>query len=60
MILVLKPRIKKEMLDKIKMKMKSLGCNVHEVIGESRHVLALIGDTSRIDKNLISANIHVD
>lgn len=60
MILVLKPRIKKEMLDKIKMKMKSLGCNVHEVIGESRHVLALIGDTSRIDKNLISANLHVD
>ncbi len=60
MIIVLKSGITKDILDKIIIKMKSLGCIVHEVIGEKRHVLALIGDTSRIDKDLISSNRHVD
>ncbi len=60
MVIVLKPGISREEIEKIKLKMQSLGCSVHEVVGESRHIIGLVGDTSKIDKELISANKNVE
>ena len=42
MVIVLKPGISREEIEKIKLKMQSLGCSVHEVVGESRHIIGLV------------------
>ncbi|QEK11764.1 3-deoxy-7-phosphoheptulonate synthase [Crassaminicella thermophila] len=60
MVIVIKPRTAQEEIEKIKRKMEDLGCQVHETIGENRHILGLVGDTSKIDPDLIRANRNVE
>lgn len=60
MIVVLKPNTEIEEIEKIKRKMISLGCEIHESVGIDRHILGLVGDTSMIDIDLIKANRNVE
>lgn len=60
MVIVMKPGAPREMVDKIKRKMISLGCDVHESIGKGQTILGLVGDTRLINPSQIEANIHVD
>ena len=60
MVIVMRAGTKREDIDKIRNKMESLGCKVHEVQGESYHILGLVGDTSNIDKELINSNKNVE
>ncbi|MDD2574449.1 MAG: 3-deoxy-7-phosphoheptulonate synthase [Bacillota bacterium] len=60
MIIVLNRDAAQEEIDKIKRKMISLGCEIHESKGRNYHLLGLVGDTSRIDPALIEANRNVD
>jgi 3-deoxy-7-phosphoheptulonate synthase len=49
-----------EEINKIKRKMESLGCEIHESRGKNYHLLGLVGDTSKIDPSQIEANRNVD
>ncbi|MFD3157667.1 3-deoxy-7-phosphoheptulonate synthase [Haloimpatiens sp. FM7330] len=60
MVIVIKAKTPQEEIEKIKRKMEKLGCEVHETIGENRHILGLVGDTSKIDPDLIQANRNVE
>ncbi|PAB59834.1 3-deoxy-7-phosphoheptulonate synthase [Anaeromicrobium sediminis] len=60
MIIVLKPGTEEIECAKIKNKMTELGCEVNEIRGKNHHVLGLVGDTSRIDANLIASNRNVE
>ena len=60
MVIVIKPKTEQGKIDKIKLKLESLGCSVQETVGENRHILGLVGDTSRIDPDLIRANRIVE
>ncbi|MCT4607448.1 MAG: 3-deoxy-7-phosphoheptulonate synthase [Marinisporobacter sp.] len=60
MVIVIKPKTAQEDIEKIKRKMESLGCEVYETIGENRQILGLVGDTSKIDPDLIKANRYVE
>ena len=60
MVIVMRAGTKREDIDKIRNKMESLGCKVHEVQGESYHILGLVGDTSNIDRELINSNKNVE
>ena len=60
MVIVMRTGTKREDIDKIRNKMESLGCKVHEVQGESYHILGLVGDTSNIDRELINSNKNVE
>lgn len=59
MIIVLNQSAPEEEIDKIKGKMMSLGCDIHESKGINYHLLGLVGDTSPIDPSLIEANRNV-
>jgi len=59
-IIVMKSKTPEEKIEKIKEKMESLGCQIHESMGENYHLLGLVGDTSRIDPSQISANRNVE
>ncbi|MCT4620009.1 MAG: 3-deoxy-7-phosphoheptulonate synthase [Marinisporobacter sp.] len=60
MVIVIRPKTAQEEIEKIKRKMESLGCEVYETIGENRQILGLVGDTSKIDPDLIQANRYVE
>jgi 3-deoxy-7-phosphoheptulonate synthase len=60
MVIVLKPKAEEREVEKIKRKMEDLGCEIHESQGENYHLLGLVGDTSRIDPDLIEANRNVE
>ncbi|QZY53645.1 3-deoxy-7-phosphoheptulonate synthase [Crassaminicella profunda] len=60
MVIVIRPKTAQEDIEKIKRKMESLGCEVYETIGENRQILGLVGDTSKIDPDLIKANRYVE
>jgi 3-deoxy-7-phosphoheptulonate synthase len=60
MIIVLNQNVAEEELEKVKRKMISLGCEIHESKGRNYHILGLVGDTSVIDPALIGANRIVD
>ena len=59
-IIVMKPKTEEEKIEKIKNKMVSLGCGIHESKGENYHLIGLVGDTSRIDRSQIQANRSVE
>jgi len=59
-IIVMKPKTQIEKIEKIKRKMESLGCGIHESKGENYHLLGLVGDTSKIDPSQIQANRNVE
>jgi len=60
MVIVLKPKAEEREVEKIKRKMEDLGCEIHESQGENYRLLGLVGDTSRIDPDLIEANRNVE
>lgn len=60
MVIVMKPGAPREKIDKIKRKMLSLGCDVHESVGKGQTVLGLVGDTRQINPSQIEANEYVD
>lgn len=60
MIIVMKNEVSEVETNKIKAKMRKLGCETSEVKGNNYHILGLIGDTSKIDPGLIRANRNVD
>jgi 3-deoxy-7-phosphoheptulonate synthase len=60
MIIVLKPGVKKEEIIKIKNDMNNLGFKVDESKGENYYLLGLIGDTSKVDPDIIKANRSVE
>lgn len=60
MIIVMKPQAQEEEIEKMKRKIESLGCEIHESRGENYHLLGLVGDTSRIDPSQIQANRNVE
>jgi 3-deoxy-7-phosphoheptulonate synthase len=60
MVIVLKPKAEEREVEKIKRKMEDLGCETHESQGENYRLLGLVGDTSRIDPDLIEANRNVE
>ncbi|SMP68181.1 3-deoxy-7-phosphoheptulonate synthase [Anoxynatronum buryatiense] len=60
MVIVMKPSAPTAIIEKIKQKMLSLGCEVHESKGTDRTLLGLVGDTRRINPSQIEANEHVE
>lgn len=60
MVIIMKPEAPKEVIEKIKRKMESLGCEVHISQGQNYCLLGLVGDTSNIDPSQIEANENVD
>ncbi|SDY80112.1 3-deoxy-7-phosphoheptulonate synthase [Tindallia californiensis] len=60
MVIVMKPNTEREKVEKIKNKMLSLGCEVHESKGTNRVLLGLVGDTRRINPGQIEANENVE
>lgn len=60
MLIIMRPETLQSEVDKIKEKMKDLGCEVYEILGGDRHMLGLLGDTDKIDPHLIKANRNVE
>lgn len=60
MVIVMKPSAPTAIIEKIKNKMLSLGCEVHESKGTDRTLLGLVGDTRKINPSQIEANEHVE
>jgi 3-deoxy-7-phosphoheptulonate synthase len=60
MVIVMKPGAPRDMIDKIKRKMVSLGCGVHESEGTDHTILGLVGDTRQINPSQIEANVYVE
>ena len=60
MIVILKNNPDKSQLDSLISWIKEKGLQVHMSVGENHTVLGLIGDTSKIDIDLISALDIVD
>lgn len=59
MVIVMRPGAPEEIIDKIKRKMISLGCEVHMSQGENYCILGLVGDTNNINPSQIEANPYV-
>lgn len=60
MIVVLNRDANQGEVEKLRKKLISLGCQIHEIVGEDRHVLGLVGDTTNVDPALIKSNRAVD
>jgi len=60
MVIVMKPGAPRDMVEKIKRKMISLGCDVHESVGKGQTVMGLVGDTRQINPSQIEANEYVE
>ena len=55
MVVVLKENVNKEQLDNLTNWIKSLGLDIHTCSGQHHTILGLLGDTSRVDIDLINA-----
>lgn len=55
MIVVLKPNPDKQQLENLKKWLESKDITIHTSVGDSRMILGLIGDTTKLDMDLISA-----
>lgn len=60
MIIILKKGINKEETESFIKYLGRFGVEVHPIIGETQTVLGLVGDTSKIDTNVIQANRLVE
>ncbi len=60
MVIVMKSGAPREKVEKIKRKMISLGCEVHESQGTNHVILGLVGDTRQINPGQIEANENVE
>ena len=55
MIILLKSRADEKQVDNLKSWLKSMGFNIHMSQGESQTIMGLIGDTSRLDIDVIKS-----
>lgn len=60
MVVCLKPKTKKEDVERIASYIEDMGFEVQISEGVHSTLLGLVGDTSRIDPNTLMMNIHVD
>jgi 3-deoxy-7-phosphoheptulonate synthase len=60
MVIIMKPETPKTTIEKIKIKMESLGCQVHISEGSNYCLLGLVGDTHKVDPSQIEANENVE
>ncbi|KIL07946.1 3-deoxy-7-phosphoheptulonate synthase [Clostridium botulinum] len=60
MIVILKPKVEQEKIEKLTLILENQGVKVNPVIGTDISILGLVGDTSRIDKEQIEANEIVE
>ena len=60
MIVILKPNTPVDKREQLISWLKNQGVNIHLSVGEYQTVLGLIGDTSRVDKDLVSSLDIVD
>lgn len=60
MIIIINRDAVEEEVEKLKRKLRSIGCDIHESIGENKHTLNLVGDITNIDAGLIKSNRVVD
>ncbi len=60
MIVILKSNPNPEQLKNLKKWIESKGIGIHESVGNSHQILGLVGDTSKLDMDLISALDIVD
>jgi 3-deoxy-7-phosphoheptulonate synthase len=55
MIVILKPNVTREQLQPLLTWLKSKNLNIHESLGETHLILGLVGDTSKVDMDMIKA-----
>lgn len=55
MIVILKPNVTREQLQPLLVWLKSKNLDVHESLGETHLILGLVGDTSKVDMDMIKA-----
>lgn len=60
MIVILKPKTKKEEIEKLTHQLENRGVSVNPVIGKELIILGLVGDTSKLDPTQIEANRNVE
>lgn len=60
MVIVMKPESERKDIEKIKIRMESLGCTACESKGEGRSIIGIIGDTRSIDPKGIQADENVE
>ena len=60
MVVILKPKTKKEDAVKLTEELEQLGVKVNPVYGEDFIILGLVGDTTKIDPDKIGANFNVE
>ena len=60
MVVILKPKTRKEDAMKLTEELEGLGVKVNPVYGEDFIILGLVGDTTKIDPDKIGANFNVE
>ena len=55
MVIILKPNCNQQRLHVLLSWLRGMGLEIHEIVGESRRLLGLVGDTASLDAALISA-----
>ena len=60
MIIILKKNATPEQIEKLTSDIHALGVSIHKIEGEHTTVFGLVGDTSRINANDLSANEAVE
>ena len=60
MIIIFKENAPEKELGALREEIKSLGLEIHESVGEKTRLWGLVGDTSRVDMDWLSARQIVD
>ena len=60
MIVILKPNVKQEEINKLTKQIEAKGLTVSPVIGTEKSILGLVGDTTQIDPSIIEASEIVE
>ena len=60
MILVVSKKADEMDVQKVKERIVSLGCEIHESRGDNYHILGVVGDTSKIDEGVFKTNECID
>jgi len=60
MIIVMKPKTKQEEIEKIRVRLSQLGCEVRDIKGLNYHIFGLIGNTNLVDPDRLLANEGVE
>ena len=55
MVIILKPNCNQQRLHVLLSWLRGMGLEIHEIVGESRRLLGLVGDTASLDAALIAA-----